>query len=232
MRLTEQHERLVERLGRRAGTAVWLVAWFVGLLALTCAVGAVLVAVAGVEETPWDVATLDAFHRGRTPARSRFWSVVTRAGGSAFVVPFVLVVAVVWWLRYREDLALQLLGGAYLGGALLANLGKRIVGRERPAADLAFSPETGLAFPSGHATNAAAVYTALALLLAGVVVRRAWRLALGTVTVAVTVLVAVSRLYLGAHWVSDVVAGTVVGAVWATVLWGSLTARAGPYPRS
>lgn len=231
MTITDPYARLVDRWGRPVATALWLAGWLIVLLTITVAVGTVLVAFGGVEETPWDVATLDAFTRGRSPGRSRFWTLATHLGASAVLVPFLLAVGVSAWARTREPFALQLLGGAYLGGALLYNVAKLVVGRPRPAAELALGAESGLAFPSGHATNAAAVGTAVVVLVLATVGARLLRVLTVLAVGVVVVLVAVSRLYLGAHWVTDVVGGTVLGATWAWVLGTTLTSRAGPFPR-
>ncbi|MBW3620393.1 MAG: phosphatase PAP2 family protein [Actinobacteria bacterium] len=203
--------------------AARVVASFTGLLLLALAVGSLLVALTPGDGTRLDLAVLDAFHRGRTPLRSALWSVVTDAGDAVFLVPAAAAVGLAWRWRRDDWLGLQLLGGAYLGAALLHGIAKPLVGRERPGADVAFTPETGLAFPSGHAAQASAFWVALALLALTVVVGRAARVLVVVLTAAVVVLVAVSRLYLGAHWLTDVVAGTVLGAAWAGALWWSLT---------
>ena len=210
--------------------ATRVVAGFTALLLLALAVGSLLVAVTPGDGTSLDVAVLDAFHRGRTPLRSTFWSIVTDAGDTVVLVPAAVAIGLAWRWRRHDWCALQLLGGAYVGAVLLHTIAKPVVGRQRPGADLAFTPETGLAFPSGHATQASAFWVALALLVLSVVVGRAARLLVVAVTAAVVVLVAVSRLYLGAHWITDVVAGTVLGTAWAGALWWSmtLTERADP----
>lgn len=201
---------------------------FAVLLAVTLAVGTLLVALTPGDGTALDVAVLDVFHRGRTPLRSRIWSVVTDTGDTLFIVPAAIVIGLAWRWRRGDWLALQLLGGAYLGAMLLYSVAKIAVGRERPGADVAFTPESGLAFPSGHASQGSAFWAALALLALTVVRGTPARVAVAAVSATMAVLVAVSRLYLGAHWVTDVVAGTVLGTTWAGALWWSLTPRTGP----
>lgn len=220
--------RLEARFGRGRARAVGIVGSFLVLLAVTCAVGIVLVANIPGDGTALDEAVLDVFHRGRTPARTSVWTVITDAGDSLFLVPAAVGIGLAWRSRRGGWSALQLLGGAYLGGAMLHWIAKPVVGRRRPGADVAFTIESGLSFPSGHASQASAFWTALALLALSVVARHAWRAVIAATGAAVVVLVATSRLYLGAHWITDVAAGTVLGAVWAGVLWASLTTRAGP----
>lgn len=104
-----------------------------------------------------------------------------------------------------------MLGAPEIYGSL-----KDLVGRERPGADLRAGAELqSYAFPSGHAFTAA-VFVCLVLMVAWRWLRtdRARRTAIasaGTVAVAV----AVSRVYLGYHWTSDVVVGLVLGAGWS-----------------
>lgn len=72
-------------------------------------------------------------------------------------------------------------------------------------------------FPSGHATIAAATYLTIGALLAQTVKGRPARIYINAVMVALTVLVGVSRIYLGVHWPTDVIAGWALGAAWALV---------------
>lgn len=91
----------------------------------------------------------------------------------------------------------------------LVQLLKALFGRERPL-DILVHVDPG-SFPSGHVANAATTAIALALIL-----RRTWVWVAG---VAWIVLMALSRTYLGAHWVSDTIAGALLGAAVAILLW-------------
>ncbi len=215
----------------RLAWTVWVGGWLVGLIAVTSALGALLRWLGGGDSTGLDRLLLDYFHRGRTPLLSTLWNTVTDVGASAFLVPVGVVGGLLWRWRRGDWFVLSVLGGSYLGASVLFNTTKRIVARARPAADIAFNPETGLAFPSGHTTDAAAFYTALGLLALAAVSVWAARVAVGTATAAVVLLVATSRLYLGAHWLTDVVVGAALGSVWAGLLWLTLTGPSGPYDR-
>jgi undecaprenyl-diphosphatase len=75
-------------------------------------------------------------------------------------------------------------------------------------------------FPSGHALLSALVYLTLAALVARQLQRRRLRLHVICVAVVLTLLVGISRVYLGVHWPSDVLAGWAIGAAWALAWWG------------
>ena len=84
-----------------------------------------------------------------------------------------------------------------------------LVGRVRPE-DILVHPDFG-SFPSGHSSNAAVIAAAL-----GLIFMRTWVWVAGAVY---TVLMMLSRMYLGAHWVSDTVAGMLIGAGVALIVW-------------
>jgi membrane-associated phospholipid phosphatase len=98
------------------------------------------------------------------------------------------------------------------------------VGRGRPAG-AAFLALSHLGFPSGHATVAAALYGTWAVLIARSPIRARLRAvsAAGLATLALAV--AFSRLYLGRHYLSDVVAGLVLGGTWAWSVSGAAHRR-------
>ena len=104
-------------------------------------------------------------------------------------------------------------------GILLSTLVK--MGFDRPRPDLVphGSYVYTASFPSGHSMMSAVVYLTLAVMLARV--RPQWRIKIYVLGVAVlvTLLVGFSRVYLGVHWPSDVLAGWSVGAAWALTCW-------------
>ena len=114
--------------------------------------------------------------------------------------------------RRREALWLA----ATFAGSSLLNAGlKSLFHRGRPDLVPHLTVISDTSFPSGHAMNAAAVYLTLGILLAETQPRRAQRVFLIGLAVLMVVLIGCSRVYLGVHWPSDVIAGWCVGSVWA-----------------
>lgn len=165
--------------------------------------------------------TLLAAHR--PPAAVPVARAVTFLGSSGFVAAVTVVLAVLWWRRDRH--ASVLLLAAVGGSAALTAFVKLAVGRPRPAVPLAVdTAERTLSFPSGHTLSSLALYGALAFL----VLHGPWpplrRGAVAAALGATALLVAVSRLYLGYHWPSDVLASWSLGAAWLAVVFTASTA--------
>jgi undecaprenyl-diphosphatase len=106
------------------------------------------------------------------------------------------------------------------GGMLLSTLLKRSFDRPRPDLVPHGVVVHTASFPSGHAMMAAVVYLTLGALLARVQPHRRLKAYSLTLAVVLTVLVGLSRLYLGVHWPTDVLAGWIAGATWALLAWG------------
>lgn len=110
--------------------------------------------------------------------------------------------------------------GASLVGASLLNAGLKVwVHRPRPELVPHLALVTNASFPSGHAMVSAAVYLTLAMMIGET--QSSWRIRIFVLTtaVAIVLLVGLSRIYLGVHWPSDVLAGWCFGASWALLVW-------------
>jgi undecaprenyl-diphosphatase len=143
---------------------------------------------------------------------------ITALGGIAVLILMVLAV-VGYLLQQRAHGATGFVLIATLGGILLSFTLKQIFGRERPDAVLHLETVHSLSFPSGHAMLSAVVYLTLGALLAQVVPRRADKIYFITVALMLTLLIGVSRVYLGVHYPTDVLAGWSVGLAWALLCW-------------
>ena len=151
---------------------------------------------------------------------------VTTLGGSALLIPLGILLGA--WYRWRRGtwLPLALLGTTYLGAWALSNTIKALTDRPRPPAAFAIGHYDSPAFPSGHATHAAAVWIMVAIVMAASTTRRRLRTITWVAVGSIIVLVGITRLYLAAHWLTDVLAGWTIGALWALlVTWCSASWR-------
>ena len=117
-----------------------------------------------------------------------------------------------------------LTAAATLSAGLMVTLLKAEVGRPRPTIVPHLVDASGLSFPSGHSAGSAAVYLTVAALATQVVEGEAVRRYLIAVAVLLVGAIGVSRVYLGVHWPSDVMAGWSFGTLWA-LGWWTLGAR-------
>lgn len=142
---------------------------------------------------------------------------VTALGGVAvMVLASASVVGYLALLRKWYLVGLVLL--TVLGGTLLSELLKQIFGRIRPDVVPPLVVHLSLSFPSGHSTQAAAVYLTLGALFARLQKGRRLRLYIMSWAMFIALLVGFSRVYLGVHWPSDVLGGWILGAVWAVLV--------------
>ena len=135
--------------------------------------------------------------------------------GTGTVVGMISVVAGLFLALTRQRTAAWLLVWATLGGLVLNTLLKLGFDRPRPQLFAWGTHAATTSFPSGHAMSAAVVYGTVALLAARLTTRRGVRAAVIAAAALLALLVAFSRLYLGVHYPTDVIAGLVVGAAWA-----------------
>ena len=143
--------------------------------------------------------------------------VLTWLGSTAFIIPAVLAIGLYFLIRRRTWRPLALLGAAVAGAIGLYDIVKPLVGRPRPPATIWIGHYTGAAFPSGHATQSAAFYAMLAIVLgAGLPARR--RAILWSTAALAVLIVGASRIYLAAHWLTDVLAGYALGATWVAIV--------------
>lgn len=164
------------------------------------------------------------FQNERHPGFTTLLGAVTVAGGPLGMALLVALVAAGLLLRKHRDSAVFVMAAA-AGGALL-NLGlKMIFERVRPPAATAIAVAKGYSFPSGHAMGSFIVFGAIAY----VVLRQPFRWKVKSAWLAMLVtavlLVGLSRVYLGVHWISDIAGGWSAGAVWlaaATVAFETL----------
>jgi membrane-associated phospholipid phosphatase len=217
------------RLDPEAATGLGLTLALVGVLIVFVVFGVVIAMVrasSGVVSLDATVTRWAAAHATSASLAVLGW--VTFAGGTVGVI-LVALATTVYALRRRRRWSVALFFFVVIGGQLvLSNLVKIAVDRIRP--DMPpLHVLSGPSFPSGHATAAAATWAAVALVLSRDAPPRA-RAVLAGVAVAIAVAVGCSRVFLGAHWTSDVVGGLLLGWTWfalCAVAFGGLLMRLG-----
>jgi undecaprenyl-diphosphatase len=158
-----------------------------------------------------DRLTYAAMARLRSPLLDHIMTPITELGDAAVVT--IVAVAVAGWLTYAK--AWRTLGfwiTAIAGAAVINTVIKVALHRPRPT-DLYHKGWDAFSFPSGHSTSNAVLYGFLAFLLLGQV-KPILRLPIALGSVVLVTAIAGSRLYLGAHWFSDVAGGLTFGAAW------------------
>lgn len=137
---------------------------------------------------------------------------VTQLGSAPVLITLALLTSV-WLWRRGQELVLAVVPIVALGtAAVLTYLTKAIIGRPRPPVRLHLVTENEPSFPSGHTTDATALLLSVALLVALTVLRsNRTRMAVLTAAAALAGAVGTSRLFLGVHWPSDIVAGWALG---------------------
>jgi undecaprenyl-diphosphatase len=142
---------------------------------------------------------------------------LTWLGSVAVLVPVVITVGVEARRRAQTWLPLAQLTVALAGSVALDDLIKPLVGRSRPQVGQVVATSTGFAFPSGHATQIAAVAVTLAILGAGLTTSWPRKVTVWSAAALVSLTVGFSRVYLGVVWPTDVLAGYALGALWAAL---------------
>ena len=145
---------------------------------------------------------------------------ITSLGGYPVVILMTLCAIGFLMIAAKGHAAVLVL--VSIGGGMLLSSGlKDLFGRPRPDLVPHAVQVFTQSFPSGHATLSAVTYLTLGALLARVQPRRAVKVYLLSLAVLLTLLVGASRVYLGVHWPTDVLAGWCVGAGWAVLCWAA-----------
>jgi undecaprenyl-diphosphatase len=186
------------------------------------------------ETQAFDVAVLRYIESHQTPFLDRAAIEVTFLGTGVIVMMIVGVSGMFLWLTTHKHSALLLMV-ATTGSLLLNGLLKTGFDRPRPQVFEWGQHTVSSSFPSGHAMSAAAVYMTVAYLAARLQRRHISRVLTLLGAMIIILLIALSRLYLGVHYPTDVAAGVVIGTAWAafcmamleaTLLYGRRRSRA------
>ncbi|HYK42799.1 MAG TPA: phosphatase PAP2 family protein [Thermoanaerobaculia bacterium] len=147
------------------------------------------------------------------PGRDRAVHAITFLGSQRFLIAAAILLSGALLILHRGPSA-KFLGGAMLLGSIWSPLLKRRFRRGRPDLWSPLATEASHSFPSGHATMGTIFFGAAGLVLLREAPSPAARVAVLALAAIFIAAVALSRVYLGAHWLSDVLAGVLLGALW------------------
>ena len=216
VRLVAPHPRLGD-LARRIDRDVAGGLMLVGALAIVFTTAVIVGVVFDMVDREsglarWDEAVADWGSENATTWSTNLLDALTDLGGTVILVLVVIAVSAYDYWRHRNANVVLFLVAVLLGVVLLNNGLKLIVDRERPDVPHLVGA-AGSSFPSGHSSAAAAAWCAVALVVARHWSRRARAIA-AAAAATVAIAVAASRALLGVHWLTDVVAGVLVGWGW------------------
>ncbi|ESQ90583.1 hypothetical protein ABAC460_08835 [Asticcacaulis sp. AC460] len=190
--------------------------------------GAILIIMAGVffevmEEVFWegdpflaiDTTTFHGLQSLRTPALDNLMVAVTELGDTWVIVAITAAVAV--WLVHQNLWRVLIYWLIAIGGGSLINSAIKLAMQRARPGDLNYDGVSVFSFPSGHSTTNAVLYGFLLIILAREVPFK-WRIPIVIACVGLVGVIAISRLYLGAHWFSDVAGGLAFGSAWLALL--------------
>jgi membrane-associated phospholipid phosphatase len=176
------------------------------------------------DETGGDQRLADWLHgRATDPLTDVFHGITFLGNFLTLLAVTIVAVAVLWRKRARTDAVFVAL--AFAGAQVLSSGMKLGFRRDRPFFPDPLATEQTYSFPSGHALVSLAVYGALALLLARELSTHGRRALLFAGVALLVLAIGFSRLYLGVHFLSDVLAGFAAGIAWLSLLYVALEMR-------
>lgn len=172
------------------------------------------------ETLAFDQSVLRSINSYSSNGLDTFFLIVTEFGGVIAVT--IASIALFSYLLYKRKRYGALLVAAGVGGAALINyLAKVTFERARPDLWQQLITETSFSFPSGHSAGS----SALAVCIIALLWRTKWRVPALIIAPLYIVLIGFSRMYLGVHYLTDVIAGWIVGITWVLVVASILYAR-------
>ena len=167
----------------------------------------------------FDQPVLDGAVQARSETLTRLVQLYTDLGGPVGMPVLATAAAVGLAVRWRSWTPVVLTAVTAAGSLLMTTLGKAAVGRDRPPLAEAIPPfETSYSFPSGHSLNSLAIAGILAYLLVIHQHRRRARVATVVLAAAFAVAMGLSRVYLGHHWLTDVVVAWLLALGWLALV--------------
>lgn len=167
----------------------------------------------GTAVARWDRPVLDWIEGHRDGVLTAVMRAVSAVGGTVGMTVLAVAAVVVLIMCRRRPHAV-LVAVTALGAAALDTGFKHLYERARPPLTEQLTPETTFALPSGHSLGSTAVLGVLAVIGLLLLRRGVWRAGAVVVAMAGVLIIGVSRLYLGVHWLTDVLTGWLLGGAW------------------
>lgn len=166
---------------------------------------------------PFDEMTREQVHHLAFPALTTAMISISFLGSTIFLFFATTVIVILFLLRrWRRDALL--FGVTMLGASLLNTTLKLAFHRQRPAPYFDLSPPNSFSFPSGHALASFCFYAGLAAILTTRIESRSVRTLMWFVATACVILIGFSRIYLGVHYTTDVIAGYSAALIWIVMV--------------
>ena len=202
-----------------------IVLWFVCLLLPLWGFAALVGELHEKEGFPFDAPVLNMLHALATPTLDRFFVLMSNLGYLWGVVPldFLVLLSLALRKQFRDGL---FFGIAVAGSAVLNIVAKNHFARMRPDLWLSLAPETTYSFPSGHAMASTTLGMALIILCWPT----RWRWPITVASLVFVLLVGASRVYLGVHYPSDILAGWSASIAWVFGMYVLVDRNAPPPP--
>ena len=173
----------------------------------------------------FDAPIMLGLHHLASPTVDGFFVVVSRVGYQWGVLP--VDAGILLWLILRRSFRDGLFFGLAVIGSLGLNLAAKFhFARARPDLWQSLAPETTFSFPSGHAMGSVTLGVALTLLMWNT----RWRWLTFVLAATFVLMVGMSRVYLGVHYPSDILAGWAAGTAWVVAMYQLVVSRAPPPP--
>jgi membrane-associated phospholipid phosphatase len=196
-----------DRLGPRLGLGL------IAALIVLVLFGVLAEEVREGELQPVDDAIRTAVHGVSSPITTSILHTATQLGSPFFLIPMTMLISLVF-LHLRRIRGAILLTATMVGVSLLNWVLKMFFQRARPTAFFGLSTPTSYSFPSGHSLASFCFYGALAALVAARLRSPLLRAVVWAAAVVIIIAVGFSRVYLGVHYPSDVIAGYATGFIW------------------
>lgn len=164
----------------------------------------------------FDNSIIGFFESLQTSALDTIYTLITELGSVWFVASASVVVVLLLWFKAKDKWATLLFIIAIGGNGALTWLLKQIYERGRPSINEAIDA-VGFSFPSGHSMGSLVFYGFLIYLVLRSNQRKAVKIGASMALVVLVLLIGTSRIYLGAHFPSDIIAGYIAGTIWLVV---------------